>query len=70
MKRRKSNPPCTISYGKEIEKNIRTTRHEWEPRYVDRTKRKQHSSGSYFVDRATGKQYESGSWLIVANLHT
>ena len=40
------------------------------PVYVDRTKRKQHLSGSWFVDRdrAKGKQYLSGLWLNVANV--
>ena len=46
---------------------IRTTHHGWEPWYVDRSKRKQHLSGSWLVDWAKGKQYESGSWLIVVN---
>ena len=32
--------------------------HEWEPWYVDRTKRKQNLSGSRFLDRAESKQYE------------
>ena len=46
---------------------IRTTHHEWEPCYIDRSKRKQHLSGLWLVDWAKGKQYESGSWLIVVN---
>ena len=35
--------------------------------HVDRSKRKQHSSGLWLVDWGKGKQYESGSWLIVVN---
>ena len=67
----KLTPPSTISYkasGKEIELNIRTTHHKWEPRYVDRTKRKQHLSGLLFVDPTKDKQYGLGSWLIFANV--